>query len=116
LPPSDERIDVMIGKLRLLAPIVMWPVAVLARSGDANYMDSDHMNGYEHMMGPWGGGVLMWLLLLILVGVLIYILVRGLGPGGFGQAPRETALDILKKRYARGEITKEQFDEMKKDL
>jgi uncharacterized membrane protein len=28
----------------------------------------------------------------------------------------ESALEILKKRYAKGEITKEQFDLMKKDI
>jgi uncharacterized membrane protein len=28
----------------------------------------------------------------------------------------ESALEILKKRYAKGEITKEQFDLMKKDV
>lgn len=29
---------------------------------------------------------------------------------------RETAMEILRRRYARGEITKEQFEQMKKDL
>ena len=28
----------------------------------------------------------------------------------------ETALEMLKKRYAKGEITKEEFDQMKKDI
>ena len=32
------------------------------------------------------------------------------------QSEEETALDILKKRYARGEITKRQYLEMKKDI
>jgi putative membrane protein len=52
---------------------------------------------------------------LVILGVLIYLLFK-VGTGGFGSAPHETPLDVLKKRYARSEITKEQFDEMKKDL
>ena len=37
----------------------------------------------------------------------------GYGRGGWGYG---NAKEILSRRYARGEITKEQFDQMKKDL
>jgi putative membrane protein len=30
--------------------------------------------------------------------------------------PNETPLDILKKRYAKGDITKEEFESLKKDI
>jgi putative membrane protein len=68
------------------------------------------------MMNFWHGGGIMWLLLLVLIGIVVYFAVqtsRSKGPGG--SAP-ETPLDILKKRYAKGEITKEEFDKMKQDL
>jgi putative membrane protein len=68
------------------------------------------------MMDHWGGGWIMWLLIVAIIVLVVYLLVRGSWSGGPGPTPHETALDILKKRYARGEITKEQFDEMKKDL
>jgi putative membrane protein len=35
--------------------------------------------------------------------------------GGAGET-RETAAEILRKRYARGEITREQYQEMKREL
>jgi putative membrane protein len=62
---------------------------------------------------------LMMMLLWGLVIVALIMLVRWLwtqGPPGIGAPSAETALDILKKRYARGEITKEEFDRIKQDL
>jgi putative membrane protein len=79
-------------------------------------MDGDHMGGYGYMMNSWVGAIVMGLVILVVIGVLIYLLFKSSGTGGFGQTPKETPLEILKKRYARGEITKEQFEEMKKDL
>ena len=74
------------------------------------------MGGYTHMMNFSGGGLLMWILFIVLVGVLVYFLIRMPQVRGHGPVPHETPLDILKRRYARGEITKQQFDEMKRDL
>lgn len=33
-----------------------------------------------------------------------------------GTKPEETALDILKKRYVKGEISREEFERMKQDI
>ena len=72
------------------------------------------MNGYfyPHMMGLGYGGMFSWLFCLIIIAAVIYALTRSFD--GRGQA--ESALDALKKRYARGEITKEEFDRTKQDL
>jgi putative membrane protein len=74
------------------------------------------------MGGAWGwiGGIFMmifWILIIVALALFIRWLVSADGnrsrllPG-----PGESAVDILKKRYARGEITKEQFESMKRDL
>lgn len=69
-----------------------------------------HEYGWWFMAGP-----LFW---IVVIGLIVYAVVtrsrRSGGPGLPGQ--EETPLDILKKRYAKGEITREQFEQMKKDL
>jgi putative membrane protein len=61
-----------------------------------------------------------WILLVVFaVLVIAAIICTVWWQGSRGQDSsdfRETPLDILKARYARGEITREDFEQMKKDL
>ncbi|HPL98258.1 MAG TPA: SHOCT domain-containing protein [Smithellaceae bacterium] len=69
------------------------------------------------MMG-WGfgyGGMFMWLIFLVVLAVAIYFIVVVAKNKNLG-GTNETPLEILKKRYAKGEITKEEFDRIKNDL
>ncbi len=58
----------------------------------------------------------MWILVLVVMGVIFYFLQQASKSKGPDGSAMETPLEILKKRYARGEIDKEEFDRMKKDL
>lgn len=71
------------------------------------------------MMGAMSSGglgglfmVLFWALVIVVIVYVIKIVMSGTKDGG----KTETVLDILKKRYAQGEINKEEFEEKKKDL
>lgn len=72
------------------------------------------------MSGGMVGGVFMWLGLVILIVFLIAIVgmvwANANRNGVRKNVGDESSQDILKKRYARGEITKEQFDEMMRSI
>ncbi len=70
--------------------------------------------GWGGWMG-WGGPVLMvavWVLIITGSVFLIRFLVRR----SQGREHEDSALDILKRRYAQGEINKEEYEEKRKDL
>ncbi len=77
------------------------------------------MEGWGWGMG-WFGGIFMiafWILIIIGLVVLIKWLVQNTRGGP--SSPRtesSRALEILKERYARGEIDKQEFEEKKRDL
>ncbi|MCX9011682.1 MAG: SHOCT domain-containing protein [Candidatus Methanoperedens sp.] len=68
--------------------------------------------GYGMMGWMWILGLIFWI--LVIAGLVL--LIRYLWEGGGAKRETESALEILKKRYARGEISKEEFEEKKKDL
>ena len=75
------------------------------------------------MMGGWGMGWLgmifmmaFWILVIVgLVFLIKWLIQSTRGAKEVGQGTSR-ALEILKERYARGEITKEEFEQMKKDI
>ena len=74
-------------------------------------------------MGGFGFGFLFEIIFWGLVIWLMFSLMHhqdGMGCRGISSArgghTDESALDILKKRYAKGELSKEDFDRMRKDL
>ena len=54
--------------------------------------------------------------LILLVVAVVWWLTKGGGAKDRGLPARETPLEILKRRYAAGEITKEQYEAMKQVL
>ncbi len=69
-------------------------------------------------MGPW-----MWLIsLAVFIGFIVVAvwIVRWIGQGppprSTDTSQRDRALEILRERYARGEISREEFERMQRDL
>ncbi len=73
--------------------------------------------GMHPMWGVWGIGMMLMMFIfwgLVIVGIVLAI--RWLVSQGQGSRPTDAALDILRQRYARGEINKEEFEAKKRDL
>ncbi len=67
------------------------------------------------MMGMMGFGmILFWV--LVIGGVVWFAQSLGRSSGTGSTPSTESPLDILKRRYSLGEINKEQFEQMKRDL
>ena len=60
--------------------------------------------------------IFWWILIIAFVVVLIRILMKNSTGNPPAEKQGESPLEILKRRYASGEITKKEFEERKKDL
>jgi putative membrane protein len=74
------------------------------------------MPHWDYMHSAWWGNMLLSILAVIALILLVFLLIMLLRcmVAKRNDAPRpETPQDILKKRYARGEITAEEYEHMK---
>lgn len=104
------RIVLIVLAVLVLAPMLMMLVSVpmMGMMGGI---------GYGGMMGPYGGSglwglgmLLVWLVVLVGGGYLVY---RWLSGSGVGADP---ALQELRLAYARGDLSDEEFEERRSTL
>ena len=68
-------------------------------------------------MHGFGGMGFGWIIGLFIMAAIIWLIVRATNPGSHENANKnKSALDILKERYARGEINNSEFQEQKENL
>ncbi len=78
------------------------------------------------MMGPmwnfgnvgWGWMIFGWLSMVLFWGAVVWLIWWAIARSTRGPAmpAGQSPLDIAKTRYARGEITREQYEQLKRDL
>lgn len=67
------------------------------------------------------GGGMMWIFWVLIILALVWFVAfatrrGGVSPGDSSPGSDKSALEILKERYARGEIDRDEFERKQKDL
>ena len=95
--------------LVILGVIVLLPVLAMSIWGFG--MMGPGMMGHGAWGGGWSAGFGPLILLILVAGIVLVVL------GFTRREPRpEAPLEVLKRRLARGEITREQYEELRQAL
>jgi len=82
--------------------------------GGIKMMGNYGMGGMGY--GIMGFGWLFQIIILILFFAVIWWIFKNSGSFGFKSSSNESAMDILKKRLAKGEISRKEYEELKKEI
>lgn len=103
--------------------ILLILIILMAASGFNSFLTGDKSYSHEEneWRGPWhmmgSGGFWMFPFFpIIMLAVILYFVISKKNMHWSGSDSDDTPLELLKRRYAKGEINKEEFDEVKKDL
>jgi putative membrane protein len=101
---KDEH--VLLGGVAILVAVILFPGTPWCPFG------------WGPWMGPWFIFPIFGLLFLLIMLRAVFGDGHGHGMCGMGHSHNEekSPLDILNERYARGEITREQYQEMKREI
>ncbi len=100
-----------------IAGSISFAMPVFAQGPGDGFGMGPGMMGWGYGMG-WFWPIMVfafWIVVVIGVVFLVRWLVLSTNKRT-GAASEESALDILKKRYARGEINKDEYEKIKKDI
>lgn len=79
-------------------------------------MNGDYFGDGYGMMGYFGDNwIFMMLFWVVIIAAAIYF-VKWIAENNKSDTKEKTAIEILKERYAKGEIDKDEFEEKKKSL
>jgi len=117
-----KNIGIVIGVILIIVLVVLLigGAGMMLGYGRFGMMGRGMMGGYASPLG-FGfhlvGILLSVLFWALVIGGGVWLIVKLARGGSFAPSvPAQAPLDILKMRYAKGEITKEQFQQMKQDL
>ena len=115
----DDNRTLPVALLAVLVVLVFVPVLLMPRMRGGGLMLGGMMGGWNGSGMTWGTGagmLVVWLLVLAGLVALGAGVVRRPPMGGGSGAAQDDALAILKQRHARGELSQEQYAQMKPDL
>ena len=118
--PFDQRRMEMIKKSYVALVVTLGFIVSMAADALAQWRGYGWGHG-PGMMGGYGMGWLGPIIMVafwvaVIVGIIFLIRWLVVSTKGGGSGSEEPALEILKKRYARGEIDRKEFEQKKKDL
>ena len=108
--------------LGFMSLLILWFLGTTPALAQPGRYSDWHMGRW--MMGDWGMGwfgmifmIIFWGLIIVgLVSLIRWLIQNTSGKGQTGVRTGSNAMDILKERYAKGEISRDEFESMKKDI
>ena len=115
----DDNRTLLVTLLAVLLVLVLIPVLIMPLLMGGGLMLGGMMGGWNGSGMTWGAGAGMlgvWVLAIAGLIALGTWVLRRLPASGSPDTTKADPLAILKQRYARGELSRDQYEQMKRDL